>query len=78
VTKNASRAEPVGQDLLAVLEKVYRGQGVQHDVFGRRPARPSEIARVLQQNSNAPAGRAHPGIPPETPHPGAADWPDEG
>jgi hypothetical protein len=78
VTRSASRAEPAGQEILAVLEKVYRGQGVQRDVFGRCSARPSEIARVLAQNHNDPSGRARPGTPPETPPSGAADRPDEG
>jgi hypothetical protein len=61
-----------------VLEKVYRGYGVQRDVFGRCPALPSEVARVITQNHNDPSGREHPRIPPETLRIAAAERTDEG
>jgi|GEM_PF-1891472 len=42
------------QDFLTALGKVYRGSHFQRDVFGRRTALPSEIARTLAQNADDP------------------------
>jgi hypothetical protein len=32
------------RELIAELEKLYRGKGLRRDVFGRRAALPSEVA----------------------------------
>ncbi len=32
------------RELIAELQKLYRGKGVRHDIFGRRAALPSEVA----------------------------------
>lgn len=63
MTANASQIG-FSQDLLAVLDRVYRGRTIQRDVLGRRSALPSEIARLLAQSTDDPsssrplAGRA--------------------
>lgn len=42
-------------DLLAMLNRVYARRGIQRDVFGRRPALPSEISHALARNATLSA-----------------------
>jgi hypothetical protein len=50
VATAATRTDPQSpqhlsqRELIAELEKLYRGKSVRHDIFGRRTALPSEIA----------------------------------
>jgi len=56
VTPTAAQADAAGEALLAALESVYRNHSVRHDIFGRRAALPSEIARALARNGDEPSG----------------------
>ncbi len=44
---------PASQEVLAKLSRLYKDT-IQYDVFGRRAALPSEVARVLAQRTAEP------------------------
>jgi hypothetical protein len=68
-----ARVSPTGicQDFLATLERVYRTRSVRRDAFGRRSALPSEVARLLAQNTADPSRSRpvsdHPGFSTTSP-----------
>ncbi len=57
-TRSKKRRKPVEQqpDLLEKLKRVYGGQTVDVDLFGRREALPSEIERLLERYGGSMKG----------------------
>lgn len=53
-SNKAPHKKPVNQEILAKLASVYRSSNIQRDVFGRRAALPSEVARMLAQHAVEP------------------------
>lgn len=51
--KEAQR-QPSSENLLAKLNQIYARRPIQHDIFGRRPALLSEIARSLAMSTALP------------------------
>ncbi len=46
--------KPASQEVLAKLSRLHKNS-IQYDVFGRRAALPSEVARVLARRTPEPA-----------------------